>query len=363
MSSREFFKITLRAGLGVAAVSLLSSNSLGGTLKNTECGKLAPKSRSVTHIVKSGETLSSILFAQGHRKLWCGECAVAEASQLNNLSDPSHLRIGDTIALQSCISADVACAEGQSRQSQARVTASEELPNAEPPTAETESHAVAAQPITPSVKEPAHRSELLFAVPLHTFEIQGTDRADSSHGTIQSGSNPGVLLSWRLRFTTAWSTELVSRFEFDAVQPDINSVNIEGREQKITDVEAHLRYGQGLRLSLDLKSRDRLVYRAATGSGIRVQTLPSRSAGLSIDSNLAQFGASTLRGGISYEALLADTNTGLGSAYAGRLNLRHDFESWAVESEVGYEFSRYQTTLLELVENDLWLAWGVVWKL
>lgn len=339
-----------------------------------ECGRVESRS-SQSHVVRSGEILSSILAKRGFRKLWCAKCAVASTASFNQLDDANRLMVGQILKIPSKrISIEHACV--QSSAEAKRKTASETVQA----TSETDEAKVfkGEKPFKKPMNEPMNepqatvaatsaervfQSEIFFGLPFHSLALEGTDRTDKTKGKLLTGANPGIELAWRVRFTEKWQAEIGSRFESATIQPDINSVNIDGREQKIGVMSANVRYGSNIRLGLGVKSRDRLVYRAAAGPGIRVQTLPSQAVAASFDATLARFSQLSVSSGFRYESFLSDSSISQGSAIAGRFILRQDFEKWAIEGEFGYESTSYQTTLLDVSGSDLWLTWGLVWKL
>ena len=318
-------------------------------------------SSSNRHEVQSGETLSGILFDHGFRRLWCSGCAVEEVTKLNALSDPDLLQIGQILLIRR-----------EDIESVVEQAAVPKEPTPQEPTQESSPLAVEAtdlpvQTESDVIRETANeehlRSEIVLAVPLHFVAIEGVDRADQTHGKLLTNLSPGLLLGWRLNFTEDWQTEVAARVEKHEVQPDLNLTNIENREQTLSELELHVRYGSTVRLGLDLRTRERLVYRAATGLGIRVQTVPVSSVGLSAETTLLRISSATLQAKLGADSIVGSSQVETGLAMNGRLRLRQDFESWALEAEAGYENSMYKTTLVELTSGDLWLTWGIVWKL
>lgn len=374
MTSRAVF---LRAWLLSGIWAFFGPASIPAGVQAAETGCVnTPSAQIKTHAVKAGETLSEILMNAGFRRLWCPTCAVAEAAKQNQLNDPNRLSVGQIVLLRESDRVLAGCEPSEVREAasvteaatpEAAVVA--EKSKTPPPAQKTELVAPtaevsdAAKVPTQAIERRPFKSELFFGIPLHVVEIAGTDRVDRTAGRLLTGINPGAVLAWRLRTDSGWGAEISSRIENDAIQADVNSINIDGREQKIGSVEAHVNYGSQIRFGLDFRARDRLIYRAATGPGIRVQTLPTRNFGATVGASLFQFSSLSLFASARYEALLADANVNQGSSYSGRLILRQDFEHWALESEAGYESSRYQTTLLEVVGSDLWLTWGISWKL
>ncbi len=322
------------------------------------------------HEVRSGETLGGIALDHGFRKLWCHGCAVDTIAELNSLSNPNFLRVGQVLILrredstlaQPKLVKVVTPPEPLVAPAVTVEVAPDVAPVVAPVTTE-DSNFVSESPARETATENELKSEIILGVPLHFVGIEGTDRSDQTRGTLLTNLSPGLLLGWRLNFTPEWQTEIVTRIERDEIQPDINLTNIENREQQIGELELHVRYGSTVRLGLDLKTRERLVYRAATGPGIMVQTLPMNSAGLSLDGVVLRISSASLQARIGAQTILANSQVETGLAFDGRLILRQDFERWALEAEVGYESSAYKTTLVEITGSDLWLAWGIVWKL
>lgn len=323
--------------------------------------------------VKEGETLGAILFSHGHRRLWCIGCAVEATSKRNSLSNPNLLQIGQEIVLNDENGDDgapavVTTSHDVSSVNHSQVAATPDpQPQAAPePSLEVTPSATAEseEPVSRAVaEEPFLASELFFGVPLRFVSLKGVDRVDQTSGSLLSNLSPGFQFGWRLQIDPKWQTAIFTRYEDDAIQPDIANVNIENRNQKVGEIDLRVRYGENVRVGLGVKARDRLAYRAATGAGIRVQTLPMISAQPFVDGVLYRYASISVQGRLGLDVVIPNGSLDSGLGADARVLLRQDFERWALEAEFGYEASEYQTKLLKASGRDLWLTWGLVWKL